>query len=152
MGRPAKKPKPEATPIAVKKVESVNPPIKRRKMDFGKPHAVVMGAPGAHFQQDGVLFNREGLEVIEKLIPVDDSDPAPLEDANNIGITPAVVISGEFVPLVDDETQTGEPGLAREIRTPATMSDIQLQACVEAFGGEWVNRKEALKFLAGKPV
>lgn len=107
-----------------------------KTLNRARPYASVYGQPGALFEQDGVLFNAGGEPVIEStLIPCEDApEPPAIETYEPLVLT-----------VVVDDKPTHE-------ETPDLSSKHwkHLKVMVEAYGGEWTNKEDAVLFLKGK--
>lgn len=106
-----------------------------RQMDFSRSYAEVYGLPGAVFEQDGIRFRRDGTEAMD-IEPVVEEDNRKTPD----DILPACTLT---------ETQTPPAGDVSN-KPAAEMHWRQLKTLVEAYGGIWTNKEDALAFLKGK--
>jgi hypothetical protein len=104
-----------------------------RKLDQTKPYAIVCGLPGAHYQQDGVLFTVSG-EESQGTTPLKEPDIEPPEDPNDI---PRCIMAES-------------PPAPAETLEPGKMHWKHARAMVETYGGTWTNMKDAMEFLKGK--
>lgn len=113
-----------------------------RVLDQSKPYGEIHGAIGAMFEQDGVLFKSNGMEVfsgevehiIDEIAEKDTNEPLP------------------YVFCVEQKSETSDPietnlGGARDLDT---MHWRHLKALVEVYGGTWENKEKAMAFLKGK--
>lgn len=108
------------------------------KLDRARPIGEVVGQPGVKWEQDGHLYKSNGDPVnAAKLIPVND-EPTPPSPRDDTPIKPAVVI--EAPPGAED----AKPQSIEE------MHWTKLKVLVEANGGVWSNRADAVEFLKGK--
>lgn len=106
------------------------------QLDRSRPFGEVYGQPGAKYEQDNILYRNDGTPVDRsKLVPVND-EPTPPSPRDDTPIKPATVA----------ETPK-EPEKAKSLDE---MHWTQLRVLVEANGGTWTTKNEAIEFLRGK--
>lgn len=105
-------------------------------LDKSKPFATVYGQPGVSYEQNGVLFNAGGNAVEEStLIPCEEAPEVVPEDKNEPLVLTSVV---DDKPRPDEALSLGQKHWKH------------LKVMVEAYGGEWTTRADAVEFLKGK--
>lgn len=110
----------------------------RRVLDQTKPYAEVHGLPGARYEQFGIKFRSDFIEIlpeeispyIEEIPELDDNSPHPIKAIFEQQTLPADMSSGE---------------------TLETMSLKSIKLLVEGYGEKWPgDRKSAIAILKGK--
>lgn len=102
-------------------------------LDRTKPYAEVYGLLGVAFEQNGVYFKGNGQVAVDPRSAFVEPDPIDHSSDNDI-IRPAT------------EMPTEPP----KGKGMDQMDDKSLRTLLEAYGGEWTSRKDAIKFLRGK--
>ncbi len=102
-------------------------------LDKNRPYAEVHGMLGVAYEQDGLTFNRAGIqsvasEYVEEVRPPEDKSVTHFME--------------EQASPPQDETAGGT--------SIETMHWRHLKTLVESYGGEWKNRQNAIEFLKGK--
>ncbi len=107
-----------------------------KALDRSRPFGEVYGQPGVKYEQDGILYRENGQPVdATTLVPVND-EPTPPSPRDDTPITPAIV--------------QGSPKEPEKSKAIDDMHWTQLRVLVEANGGTWTNRADALEYLRGK--
>lgn len=83
-----------------------------RELDRKKPFATVRGLPGIGYEQDGLLFNFHGMEIVNKVevepeVVVTPVEPK-VEEVPKLVIPPAVETAIYNPPVIDEVETTPE--------------------------------------------
>jgi hypothetical protein len=128
--RPAPKPASQVKPLASAPVKA--PAARARLLNRNRPHGIVYGFSGAHYEQDGILFGVDGREVVAL------AQASPEDDQV------AVPVAGEPEPQVAASVSKNET------QNYANLPDKHLQALVEVYGEVFTDRDSAIAFLSNQ--
>ena len=112
------------------------------KLNRDLPYGTVMGLPGVHYEQNGILFNFAGDEVGDGEVERINDEPTPPSPRDDTPIFPAEVAK-------EDENVVS----ANAKKTQDTFEQMplkELKALVIAGGGSWTTKEDAIRFLRGE--
>lgn len=110
-----------------------------RVLDRTRSYGQVYGLTGVQFEQDGISFNAVGIEVDPSAFPRINDEPEKPPERDDTPIHPAIVITDDKPPR-DESTDLSQKHWKH------------LKVMVEAYGGEWTSKEDAINFLRGKKI